>query len=234
MEFELKYFDITKCRSGYPIFILGGPRCGKTTLIKKIINTKISIIYTNLVYEYKTNSSYIIQDDFKTFPEIVDMFKQNAEEAYNRTIKLSWTQVVIDDVIEDPDEIIHEHDQKDIHYQKDISYLIKQFKKFENPLFRWENTLLAKEVFYIGRHWGMGLIISSRFMLIQRPDMRRMLGYVFIFADGIRGKLYRLNKIYQYYLNKIISREIFEGCIAHLEDHQALVIDHIEGEIYWC
>ena len=124
----------------------------------------------------------------------------------------SVTRVVLDDVIEEPDGIMTE-------------------QKYVVQLLRWENTDVAVEVFY---NWGIGLVLASRFMLIQRLALRHMLGYVFIFAEGIRGNRKRLHFAYQYYLNELISREIFEVYMDSLGNHQALVIDHTQGKVFWC
>nr|QBK88118.1 MAG: packaging ATPase [Marseillevirus LCMAC202] len=204
MEFKLEHFDVTSCKPQHSIFILGVSESGKTKLIQKIIGASHVMIYRNSVDEYKSISNSSILDDFENFPSVVDYLKQRAEAVHH----ISWARVVLDDVIEEPDEIMTE-------------------QKYVDRCLRWENTHVAADVLCN----RMGLVLASRFMLIQRPDLRHMLGYVFIFADGIRGNRKRLHFAYQYYLNELISREVFE---AYMENHQALVIDHTEGKVFWC
>jgi adenylate kinase family enzyme len=207
---ELSEFNLHDIKP-LSIFILGGEGAGKTTLIKKIIQKDTTVVWTR---EYDMDP--FVHTDLYTFPDAIQNFKRRASIAAQRDINLPLTNVVIDDLIEESDGIMSDGQHVD-------------------RIKRWENNVYVRDVLSNSHHWQMRFILASRYALIQRPGLRNLLGYVFIFPDNIRHNKKRLHFTYQYYLNNrdIVSREVYEECMNVLEDHRALVIDYLHGKIFY-
>lgn len=214
MEFTLEEFKLQDRNPSLSIFILGGTDAGKTTLIKKLIQKGTSVVWTSHSDEY--NMDPFVHSDLYTFPNAIHNFKRRASIASQRDIDLPWSNVVIDDLIEEPDGIMSDEGEYGVRTK------------------RWENNMYVRDVLINSRHWRMRFILASRYMLIQKPGLCNQLGYVFIFPDTIRGNKERIHFTYQYYLNNrdIVSREIYEECMNVLENHCALVIDYYNSKIH--
>jgi len=217
---ELSKFNIKSYDLGQNIFILGGKRSGKTTLIKELLDNRTTVLWTACPQEYSckllhsesttfcsTQGCALIHNSLNDFPNVIQNFKRA-----NRP----WTNVVIDDILEEPDGIMSDEPCTDRRK-------------------RWEYENYTGDLFRHCRLWKMNFILASRYNLIQQRSLLVCLGYVFIFPDTIRGDLKRLQATFRYYLRNrdLISSEEYEECMNFLEDGHPLVIDYRQGKLYY-
>lgn len=205
---ELSKFKLDDLHSFQNIFILGGICTGKTTFIKKLTKNNISFMWTPDLISSQSSYTFNTLDEL---PHVMQAIKRQ------HNMNNQQRNIVLDDIVEESDGIMS--DEPPV-----------------NKTERWEDKEYVRELLIKNRHWGVNFILASRFILIQKPELQNLFGYVFIFPDTIRNNKKRLYYTYQYYLNdrNIATYEEYVACMNAIEDHHVLVIDYIRNKIFHC
>lgn len=92
---------------------------------------------------------------------------------------------------------------------------------------RWEDSLTMGQLLMNGRCYGFGLILASRFLIVQRPVNCTQFDYVFLLVDPEFSES-QLKRFYQLFCadrGDFVKWDLFLSVVHAIEPPHALVLD---------
>lgn len=184
----------------YSVIALIGKRgCGKTTLIKNILNEKFEnnvTIFSRANHGYdtcKNFNNYTIITDTSNVNEMVSNIMNQQSDEFKNTGFITEKTIVLDDCI---------------NYEKSFS-----------------RDKIFHILFMNSRHYKINFIFSMQYPSNIPVECRINIDYIFIFKeDFVQIK----RKLYEYYAGMFPTYESFNNKFSQLEQHECYLVKNCE------
>jgi hypothetical protein len=209
MEIKLKKFDITSLRPNKNIYIIGRKQCGKSILIKELLNQN-----TEIKSRYIFSSTCTVSNIYENL-KIKPIF-----------IEQNFNSIILKNIIN------YHHNKINAKCDNSKGIIVMDDMVHNKNIIR---DCEFRKLLLNSRHYHLSTIISMQYDLLP-VFLKDQADYIFIFNDS---NINNLKKLWKNYFPMIEKFEHFKTIINSLNKYECLVIIRFtsggcyDDNIYW-